>query len=73
MATQPEFPPPDTIEPHSPPESPPSPSPMEDPFYEPPEIIPEVPDQDYPGRESAPGQETDDERMSAFCESSDIQ
>ena len=52
MATQPEFPPPDTIEPHSPPESPPSQNPMEAPFCEPPEIIPEVPDQNFPGRES---------------------
>ncbi|WCP12086.1 MULTISPECIES: hypothetical protein [Sphingomonadales] len=54
MATQPEFPPPDTIEPQSPPEAPPGPGPAENPFSEPPEIIPDVPDQDYPGRENDP-------------------
>jgi hypothetical protein len=54
MATQPDFPPPDTIEPQSPPEYPSVPQPAEDPFFEPPEIIPEVPDQDYPGREGSP-------------------
>lgn len=52
MATQPEFPAPDTIEPQSPPETPPAPAPTETPFSEPPEIIPDVPDRDYPGREN---------------------
>ena len=52
MATQPEFPPPDTIEPKSPPESPSTPSPAERPSVEPPEIIPDTPDRDYPGREA---------------------
>lgn len=54
MATQPEFPPPDTIEPQSPPEIPAGPSPMEDPFFESQEIMPDIPDQDYPGRQNDP-------------------
>lgn len=51
MATQPEIPPPDPIEPQSPTEVPPDPLPAENPFLEPPEIIPETPDRDFPGRE----------------------
>lgn len=52
MATQPEIPPPDTIEPQSPSEVPPDQAPTENPFSEPPEIIPEAPDRDFPGREN---------------------
>ncbi|PZU60549.1 MAG: hypothetical protein DI547_02765 [Sphingobium sp.] len=52
MATQPEIPPPDTIEPQSPPEAPPFAPPDEAPYREPPEIPPDgpVPDIDEPGR-----------------------
>ena len=50
MATNPEIPPPDRIEPQSPPETPPDSPPSEDPFREPPEIVPERPDYDAPDR-----------------------
>jgi len=50
MATQPEIPPPDTIEPQSPPEMPPLERPTEEPMPELPEIVPEEPDQDIPDR-----------------------
>ncbi len=50
MATQPEIPPPDTITPQSPPESPPTPSPPENPYQDPPEIIPQSPNVDEPGK-----------------------
>lgn len=46
MATQPEIPPPGTIEPQSPPEMPPLERPTEEPMPELPEIVPEEPDQD---------------------------
>jgi len=50
MATQPEIPPPDTINPQSPPEAPPVDPPDETPYRELPEIVPEAPDVDEPGR-----------------------
>jgi hypothetical protein len=50
MATQPESPPPDTIEPQSPPETPGEPAPSEAPFQEPPEVTPTQPDVDFPDR-----------------------
>lgn len=50
MATQPKPPPPDKIEPQSPPETPPAPSPAETPFQEPPEFVPNQPDVDFPDR-----------------------
>lgn len=50
MATQPEPPAPDTIEPRSPPETPIDPSPAETPFQEPAEIIPNQPDLNIPDR-----------------------
>lgn len=50
MATKPEIPQPDIIEPQSPPEAPPfSPLP-ETPYREPPEIVPNSPDIDEPGQ-----------------------
>ncbi len=50
MASQPEIPPPDVIEPQSPPETP-SPDPLpEQPYREPPEIVPDTPDIDEPGQ-----------------------
>lgn len=55
MATQPEFfPLPDAVPPQAPPEAPAEPQPAEEPFFEPPEILPDVPDQDYPDREKGP-------------------
>lgn len=48
MATRPEFPQPDTIEPQSPPEYPPYERPDENPMVEPPEFIPDQPDVDFP-------------------------
>jgi len=50
MATQPEVPPPDTINPQSPPETPASDPPQETPFREPPEFTPDTPNIDEPGR-----------------------
>jgi len=50
MASQPEIPPPDTINPQSPPEAPPVDPPDETPYRELPEIVPEAPDVDEPGR-----------------------
>jgi hypothetical protein len=52
MATQPAVPPPDIIEPQSPPETPPLEHPEETPFQEPLEIPPDgpSPDIDEPGR-----------------------
>lgn len=50
MATQPQIPLPDTIEPQSPPEMPPSELPAEEPVPNFPEIVPENPDQDRPDR-----------------------
>src|SRR3546814_10632235 len=50
MATQPEIPPPDRIDPQSPPETPPDSPPSEDPFRQPPEIVPDQPDYDKPDR-----------------------
>ena len=55
MATQPDpapdtLPPPDRIEPQSPPETPPPATPDETPINEPPEIIPGEPDYDQPDR-----------------------
>lgn len=50
MNGQPEIPPPDTINPHSPPEIPPLSSPNETPHRESPEVIPETPDVDEPGK-----------------------
>jgi len=49
MATQPDFPPPDRIQPQSPPEAPPLNPTPERPFVEPPEIRPDVPNVDEPG------------------------
>jgi hypothetical protein len=49
MATQPDFQP-DTIEPQSPDEAPAGPDPVETPMQEPPEITPNQPDIDQPGR-----------------------
>lgn len=51
MATQPEVPPPDIIEPLFPPDSPPIETPSETPFEEPPEVDPTAPDHDRPDRE----------------------
>jgi hypothetical protein len=48
MASNPEMPPPDTINPQSPIEMPPDMPPAETPFQEPPEIAPEVPNIDEP-------------------------
>src|SRR3546814_14122354 len=50
MATQPEIPPPDRIDPQSPPETPPDSPPSEDPFRQPPDIVPDQPDYDKPAR-----------------------
>src|SRR3546814_4732228 len=50
MATQPEIPPPDRIDPQSPPETPPDSPPSEDPFRQPHEIVPDQPDYDKPDR-----------------------
>lgn len=53
MATQPEFfPLPEAIPPQVPPEAPAVPAPEEDPFFEPPEILPDMPDEDFPDREN---------------------
>jgi len=50
MASQPEIPQPDIIEPQSPPGTPPIERPQETPFNEPPEVTPERPDYDQPDR-----------------------
>ena len=50
VATQPEMPPPDTIEPQSPPETPPIERPAEQPVPDVPEVVPEQPDHDRPDR-----------------------
>ncbi len=55
MATRPdispaEIPPPDTIEPQSPPEAPPIETPGEAPFHDPPGFVPPSPDHDQPDR-----------------------
>lgn len=50
MATNPDMPPPDVIEPQSPDELPPMETPDEAPDYSPPEIQPDVPNIDEPGR-----------------------
>src|SRR3546814_20027931 len=50
MATQPEIPPPDRIDPQSPPETPPDSPTSEDPFRQPPDIVPDQPDYDKPDR-----------------------
>jgi hypothetical protein len=57
MASQPEIPKPDTIDPQSPPETPPAERPGETPFQEPPEVMPVGPDVDNPDRgpEELPG------------------
>lgn len=53
MATQPEFfPLPDVIPPQVPPEAPADPEPQEEPFFEPPEVLPDMPDEDFPDREN---------------------
>ncbi len=48
MATQPDIPPPDTINPAAPPEFPDGPVPDEAPWDEPPGFEPPLPDQDQP-------------------------
>lgn len=48
MATQPEIPAPDTIQPQSPPEAPPFSPPLERPVPDAPEIVPDRPDFDRP-------------------------
>ncbi len=48
MASNPEIPSPDTIDPQSPPEIPGGMPPEETPFLEPPEIVPEIPNVDEP-------------------------
>jgi len=48
MATQPEMPPPDKIEPQSPDEAPSAPEPDEYPVTEPAEVEPTSPDRDNP-------------------------
>jgi hypothetical protein len=50
MASNPEIPPPDTIDPQSPSEVPVESPPSETPFVEPPEIEPATPDIDEPDR-----------------------
>jgi hypothetical protein len=50
MASNPEIPTPDTVNPQSPAEIPVSPPPEETPFSEPPEIVPETPNIDEPDR-----------------------
>lgn len=50
MASNPEIPQPDTINPQSPPEMPPNAPVPEQPFEEPPEIVPDTPDVDEPGQ-----------------------
>jgi hypothetical protein len=50
MATQPEIPPPDTIQPQSPPETPAPSTPQENPYVDPPGIVPPSPDIDRPDR-----------------------
>ena len=50
MASQPEIPAPDTIQPQSPPEVPGDPGPIESPGTEPPGFEPPGPDIDQPGR-----------------------
>lgn len=50
MATQPDIPPPDTINPQSPPELPVDDPGPETPFREPPEIAPDTPNVDEPGQ-----------------------
>ncbi|WP_299309268.1 hypothetical protein [uncultured Croceicoccus sp.] len=49
MATRPDIPAPDRIEPAAPPETPATPDPSETPFREPDEITPPTPDRDNPG------------------------
>lgn len=50
MASNPEMPPPDTIDPQSPAEVPVESPPSEAPFAEPPEIEPDTPNVDQPNR-----------------------
>jgi len=48
MASKPEIPEPDTIQPQSPPEMPPPVIPADEPMKQPPEIVPNEPDRDRP-------------------------
>lgn len=50
MSTNPEIPPPDTIEPQAPPEMPVTEPVPERPYQEPPEIVPDTPNTDFPGQ-----------------------